>query len=91
MVPASGTWRVSFSMRSRAGQDDNNIAWLYHNGEQMPETRHRNSVSKGVAVSSTGGREILVTAQQGDTLTLRSARLDYYFNYILTCFEYNVV
>ena len=86
----TGTWRVSFSMRSNVHTGDGNTAYLYHNGEQMPETQHETYSDSG-SVGSTGGREILVTAQQGDTLTLRSDRLDNSFDYILTCFEYIVV
>ena len=77
-------------MTSRVNTGDANYAYLYHNGEQMRETVYM-TFSESGAVSSTGGREILVTAQQGDTLTLRSDRLDYVFYYILTCFEYIVV
>ena len=77
----TGTWRVSFSMRSYVYSGDANNAYLYHNGERLLETQHETYSSSGY-VRYTGGREILVTAQQGDTLTLRSARLDYYFNYI---------
>ena len=86
----TGTWRISFSMTSIVDPHEANLAYLYHNGEQMRETVHMTYSNSGY-VRSTGGREILVTAQQGDTLTLRSAGLDYAFSYILTCFEYNVV
>ena len=75
----NGTWRISFSMESIVNNGDNNYAYLYHNGEQMPETEHDR------------GREILMTAQQGDTLTLRSGRVDYRFYNIITCFEYIAV
>ena len=88
----TGTWRISFSIGSDVNTGNANYAYLYHNGEQMRETVHRTYSGNGSGtVGSTGGREILVTAQQGDTLTLRTERLDYHFNYILTCFEYNAV
>ena len=86
----TGTWRISFSMRSRVHSGEYNYAFLYHNGEQMQETEHWNYSDRDL-VCSTGGREILVTAQQGDTLTLRSGGLDWGFYHILTCFEYNAV
>ena len=86
----NGTWRISFSMESIVNNGDNNYAYLYHNGAMMPDTQHWTGSYSGEVVS-TGGREILVTAQQGDTLTLRSTRLDWYFHDIRTCFEYFVV
>ena len=90
VVPVSGTWRVSFSMRSSVYRQHLHLAYLYHNGEQMRETVYMTYSNSG-AVSSTGGREILVTAQQGDTLSPRSGGLDYGFYHFLTCFEYNAV
>ena len=77
-------------MWSSVYSGDYNWAYLYHNGEKMPETQHWTGSDSGT-VWSTGGREILVTAQQGDTLTLRSGGLDYGFYHFLTCFEYNAV
>ena len=86
----TGTWRISFSMRSNVYTGDGNYAYLYHNGERLPETEHETYSDSGT-VYSTGGREILVTAQQGDTLTLRTTALKFYFYNILSCFEYNAV
>ena len=77
-------------MRSRVHSGEYNYAFLYHNGEQMPESEHF-TFSGSDEVSATGGREILVTAQQGDTLTLRSDILDFNFYDIIICFEYNAV
>ena len=73
-------------MTSIVDPHEANLAYLYHNGEQMRETVHMTYSNSGY-VRSTGGREILVTAQQGDTLTLRSGKL-FAFYHILTCFEY---
>ena len=87
-VPMTGSWRISFSLGSRVLIGDHNYVYLYHNGEQMPETQH-DTYSQSGSVYSTGGREILVTAQQGDTLTLGSGGVDNAFANILTCFEYN--
>ena len=84
----TGTWTISFSMMTTVNAGNFNYAYLYHNGEYMPETQHE-TFSLLSSAGSTGGREVLVTAQQGDTLTLRSERLDYGFYHILTCFEYN--
>ena len=87
----TGTWRISFSIMSRVNTGEYNYAYLYHNGEYIPEAKHR-TYSGSDWVVSTGGREILVTAQQGDTLTLRSyIRLDGIFYDIIICFEYNAV
>ena len=84
----TGTWTIRFSMMTTVNAGNFNYAYLYHNGERLSETVH-DSFSGNDWVHSTGGREILVTALQGDTLTLRSDRLDQAFRFILTCFEYN--
>ena len=89
-MPMTGTWRFSFSLESTVNNGEINYAYLYHNGEYMPESEHF-TFSGSDWVVSTGGREILMTAQQGDTLTLRSGGLDHGFYNILTCFVYNAV
>ena len=87
----TGTWRISFSMRSDVNAGNSNSAYLYHNGEQVPETEHIIHSESGSLISTGGTGLLLMTAQQGETLTLRSGGMDYTFNYILTCFEYNSV
>ena len=84
----TGTWRITFSMRSDVFSGNDNLAYLYHNGEQMQETEHHNYSGNAKVIHFTGGREILLMAEEDDTLTIRSERLDDNFYNILVCFEY---
>ena len=88
-MPQTGTWRISFSIYSRVDTGEANLAYLYHNGQKMAETVHATTSGKG-EVDSTGGREILMRAEQGDSLTLRTGGLDHAFYRIMTCFEFNI-
>ena len=90
-----------------------NYVYLFHNGQRMPETEHlTRSVIGGdgdwgegntggvFGVVSTGGREILMRAEQGDTLNLQIDQrclgsgdcfdFDLIYN-IFVCFEYNAM
>ena len=58
-------------MMSQVYTGQRNYAWLYHNGEQIPETVHI-TYANDAFVWSTSGREILMRAEQGDSLTLRT-------------------
>ena len=61
----------------------------------MTETIHETHSGSdiGVYVISTSGREVFIQAQVGDTISLRTERVDstYGFFFVLTCFEYNAV
>ena len=81
-------WRVSFSMMSQVYTGQRNYAWLYHNGQRMEETRHGTSYNENSDIEYTGGREVMVRAQQGDTLHLGTTAMDGYFWYITSCFEF---
>ena len=58
----------------------------------MPETLRELYFKNGV-MTSTGGREILMMAEQGDTLSLRTGEMDssYGFYNIISCFEFNAI
>ena len=86
----TGTWRITFSMRSDVFSGNDNLAYLYHNGEKMPETLRELYYKNGV-MTSTGGREILMMAEKGDTLSLRSAEISWDFENIMICYEFNAV
>ena len=75
-------------MMSQVYTGQRNIAWLYHNGQRMEETRHGTHYSENSDIEYTGGREVMVRAQQGDTLHLGTATMGYNFYYIRTCFQF---
>ena len=89
-MPKTGTWTISYSLRSGVYGNKYSYAYLYHNEEQIPETVHI-TYANDAFVWSTSGREILMRAEQGDTLTLRSGGmyLPDGFKNIMTCFEFN--
>ena len=86
-MPISGSWRVSFSMRSRVDSGEDNRAWINVNGRSVYETEYYTSSSSGV-VTSTGGRELTLQASAGDSITLETNRLDGYFYEVQTCFDF---
>ena len=68
---------------------DHNLAYLYHNDQRMDETWHDTYYGgSGGGMQYTGGREVMVRAQQGDTLHLGTGTVDRYFWYITSCFEF---
>ena len=86
-VPRAGVWRVSFSMTSSVYKGQRNYAWLYLNGQEMEQTFHY-TYSENGDMEYTGGREVMVRAQHGDTLHLGTTAMDGYFWYITSCFEF---
>ena len=91
----SGTWTVGFSLISQVLGEQVNNAALYHNGEMMIETQHWTQSNPfqlvpGGIVSS-GGRETVIKAEQGDTLHLETSTPSSYGDSlaIITCFEFN--
>ena len=86
----SGIWRVSYSIRFSLEGDRRTNAWLYHNGDQIPETWHYSGVSGGW-VTTVGGREVFLQAQEGDSITLRTGGMGGNFDQIETCVEYQAV
>ena len=77
---------------------EHNNAFLYFNGVKITETHHEthsasSDINNSAFVISTSGREFFIQAQTGDTISLRTERVDstYGFYFILTCFEYNAV
>ena len=87
-VPRAGLWRVSFSMESGVYTGQRNYAYIYHNNQRMEETQHWTYYGGGGHIDYTGGREVMVRAQQGDTLHLGTTTVEYYFRYIIVCFEF---
>ena len=87
-IPRAGLWRVSFSLESRAYTGENNYAYLYFNGQKMDETQHETYYGGSAHMDYAGGREVMVRAQQGDTLHLGTTHMDGSFYYMNICFEF---
>ena len=86
-MPVTGVWRVSFSLRSVVNTGQWNNVYIYHNQQKIKETDHR-TYSEAKMVYSTGGRELITRAEQGDTFHLGTMKMDYIFYEIITCFEF---
>ena len=92
-MPVSGAWRLTYNMVSRLYSGEENIAFLYSSGyvrSKWPlewKTEHYTYSSSG-DVLSTSGRVITMEARAGDTITLRTSRLDGYYTDINFCAEY---
>ena len=87
-MPVSGIWKVSFSLQSRVYSGQENIVYLYHNNEAVIWSLHKTRSSNDREVFSTGGREIILDARKGDTISLRTTRLEGDLFEILLCLEY---
>ena len=86
-MPISGSWRVSYSHYSEVDSGEINLAFIYLNGEPVPESRYYTYIN-GARVISTGGREVTLEASAGDTITLHTSALDRYIAGVLTCFSF---
>ena len=86
-VPVTGVWRIFFSLKSGVNTGQENFVSLYHNQEKIEESRHA-SYSQFYWVASTGGRELIMKAEQGDTVFLGTEKLDNGYYGIITCFEF---
>jgi len=88
-VPVTGVWRVSFSLQSGVDTGQYNRVYIYHNQQQIEETRHETySDNKGGYVESTGGRVLITRAERGDTFHLGTGSMNNSFYRIITCFEF---
>ena len=68
----SGTWEISYTIKSSQYSGDNSQAWLYINGEQIAESGSGSGYfgSEGW-VASTGSRFLYMRLEPGDTISLR--------------------
>ena len=82
----SGTWRVSFSMRSALGSGQSNTAHLYLNNRPVSGSRFRDTVNGG-NLQSMGSRTLLLQLEAGDQISLRVGRLGWCFADIIFCVE----
>lgn len=87
IVPVTGVWRVSFSLRSALNTGQWNQVYIYHNQQKIEETLH-DTYSEDYGVISAGGRELITRAERGDTFHLGTARMDDGFYNIITCLEF---
>ena len=88
-APLAGTWSISFSLSSSPDPEDYNAIFLYKNGRQISETRHYtgNHVGSGY-VGFTGGRNVFLSLDAGDTVELRASSHGEGTDRILICYEY---
>merc|ERR1712083_1123663 len=87
MDAASGVWtaqetglyQISWSLRNWLQGDDDNVIFLYRNGEGIDESLHRsfigNPASSSQTISEQGGRTMLLRLDAADTLSLRTYNL----------------
>ena len=75
-------------MESPVQSGQRNWAYLYHNNQKMEETLHYTGYTGSGYMDCTGGREVMVRTQQGDTLHLGTATVDNHFFNIYVCFEF---
>ena len=83
----AGLWRVSFSFEAWVYAKEQNFAYLYHNGQKMGETQHKTYTGYD-AVVSTGGRDVMVRAQKGDTLHLGTSIVDNTLFHVNVCYHF---
>merc|ERR1712066_390750 len=91
VVPATGTWRVNYSLYSLYGFNNVNIVNLYHQGVQVREIEYyARTTATDTALIENGGREAFFTAKKEETFHL-FANLIQGKNIlydIMICFEY---
>ena len=83
----SGAWRVTFSLWSLTHSGQSNTAWLHLNGQAMEETYYRTYSSSG-SVYTTGGRELIMEAREGETIELRATYMSGFYFQVIYCAEY---
>ena len=91
-VPQTGEWRVSFSLGSVVGasnDDKSNSVCIVQNFKGFTECWYETNVhGKYYGGITTGGRELVLRAVKGDTLSLRAFVVDNSLSSIITCFEF---
>ena len=86
-MPVSGAWRLTYSLRSLVDSEEQNISYLYINGEELTETIHGTYIQTGQVIS-TGGPVVTVEASAGDQIEIRTTRMEGSYFRILYCAEY---
>ena len=85
-VPVTGVWRVSFGLVSQTDTKRDNYVFIYHNQQKIEETVYHTYSEH--YVYSTGGRELITRAEQGDTFHLGTGVMEGSLYHIITCFEF---
>ena len=84
----SGVWKISYGIESYQDNGDQNLAWLYINGEQIEESVHWTYYDgSGGHVSTLSSRTLYMRLEAGDTISLRSGKLGHGLYEITLCFE----
>merc|ERR1711971_140108 len=83
-VPVAGVWRVTYSLFSRVHSNEDNQVYVYFNGNQLWESVHYTHSSSGTDFHS-GGREVTVSAGNGDTIYLKTGTMERHVETIYFC------
>ena len=83
----SGTWRVTYSMKSGVRDGHGNWAYLFINDGRVEHSEHWTD-SSSATVQSTSGRQVYVEATQGDNIELRATIMEDDYYRIYFCAEY---
>ena len=70
---------------------EENIVWVYVNDKAVPESLHKSYYSNSGEVTYTGGREVILDVDEGDTISLRTTTMQGTFWEILMCLEYQPI
>ena len=86
-MPVSGAWRLSYSMSSHVAYGNSNYAFIYINGNKLPETEHKiyGDIGRGDHIS---GRVVILEASAKDTIELRATRMHGEYSGINFCAEH---
>ena len=84
----SGVWVVTYSIKSKQRSGDHNLAWLFLNGEKIEDSEHNTYyLGSDGRVGSLGSRSLYFRLETGDTLSLRTTRLEGALYDISLCLE----
>ena len=90
-APLAGTWSISFSLYSMPNPGEYNLIYLYKNGQQIEETEHYTghlSVGGSGRMWFTGGRNVFLSLDAGDTVEMRADSSGESTQIIMICYEY---
>ena len=86
-MPVSGAWKLTYNLQSRVDSGEQNIAYLFINGDQLDETEHK-TYSGSDFVRFTSGRVVTLEVSVGDKIEIRTTRMENWYYKIMFCAEY---